>query len=212
MERPKLEVADVFRRYGEAYRENHAASLSTGQRRVMTAIELCRTAALGGHMEQCDECGHERNAFNSCRDRHCPKCQSLARAEWLENRQSELLDCEYFHVVFALPEDIAAIAYQNKKAVYDILFRATAETLSTIAADPKHLGAGIGFFVVLHTILDTPGTKPDAPSAPALRSAGRRNRPGRSEVDWLPARLLPAGSCPVAIVPAAVSQVSAKSI
>lgn len=151
MERPKLEVADVFRRYGEAYRENHAASLATGQRRVMTAIELCRTAALGGHMEQCDQCGHQRNAFNSCRDRHCPKCQSLARAEWLEDRQSELLDCEYFHVVFTLPEDIAAIAYQNKKAVYDILFRATAETLSTIAADPKHLGAGIGFFVVLHT-------------------------------------------------------------
>ena len=151
MERPKLEVADVFRRYGEAYRESHAASLSTGQRRVMTAIELCRTAALGGHMEQCDECGHQRNAFNSCRDRHCPKCQSLARAEWLEDRQSELLDCEYFHVVFTLPEEIAAIAYQNKKVVYDILFRATAETLSTIAADPKHLGAEIGFFAVLHT-------------------------------------------------------------
>jgi len=151
MERPKLEVADVFRRYGEAYRESHAASLSTGQRRVMTAIELCRTAALGGHMEQCDECGHQRNAFNSCRDRHCPKCQSLARAEWLEDRQSELLDCEYFHVVFTLPEEIAVIAYQNKKVVYDILFRATAETLSTIAADPKHLGAGIGFFAVLHT-------------------------------------------------------------
>jgi len=151
MDCPKLEVADVFRRYGEAYRESHAASLSTGQRRVMTAIELCRTAALGGHMEQCDECGHQRNAFNSCRDRHCPKCQSLARAEWLEDRQSELLDCEYFHVVFTLPEDIAVIAYQNKKVVYDILFRATAETLSTIAADPKHLGAGIGFFAVLHT-------------------------------------------------------------
>ena len=152
----KLEVADVFRRYGEAYRENHAASLATGQRRVMTAIELCRTAALGGQMEQCDECGHQRNAFNSCRDRHCPKCQSLARAEWLEDRQSELLDGEYFHVVFTLPEDIAAIAYQNKKVVYDILFRATAETLSTIAADPKHLGTGIGFFAVLHTIVNTP--------------------------------------------------------
>ena len=212
MERPKLEVADVFRRYGEAYRENHAASLSTGQRRVMTAIELCRTAALGGHMEQCDECGHQRNAFNSCRDRHCPKCQSLARAEWLEDRQSELLDCEYFHVVFTLPEDIAAIAYQNKKVVYDILFRATAETLSTIAADPKHLGAGIGFFAVLHTNLDTPGTKPAPPSAPALRCARRRNRPRRHKMDWLPARLLPAGSCPVATVSAAVSQVSAKGI
>ncbi len=151
MDRPKLEVADVFRRYGEAYRKEHDASLSTGQRRVMTAIELCRTAALGGHMEECDECGYERNAFNSCRDRHCPKCQSLARAQWLTDRQAELLDCQYFHVVFTLPERIAAIAYQNKKVVYDILFRATAETLIPIAADPKRLGAEIGFFAVLHT-------------------------------------------------------------
>src|SRR6266568_2549709 len=95
MDRPKLEVADVFRRYGEAYREKHGASMSTGQRRVMTAIEVCRTAALGGHLEQCDECGHQRNCYCSCRNRHCPKCQSLARAEWIEKRQSELLDCEY---------------------------------------------------------------------------------------------------------------------
>ena len=99
MDRPKLEVADVFRRYGEAYREQHGASMSTGQRRVMSAIEVCRTAALGGHMERCDECGHERNAFNSCRDRHCPKCQSLARVQWLEDRKSELLEVPYFHVV-----------------------------------------------------------------------------------------------------------------
>src|SRR5713101_6397383 len=151
MDRPKLEVADVFRRYGVAYREKHGASMSTGQRRVMTAIEVCRTAALGGHLEQCDECGHQRNCYCSCRNRHCPKCQSLARAEWIEKRQSELLDCEYFHVVFTVPEQIAAIAYQNKELVYGILFRATAETLRTIAADPKHLGAEIGFFAVLHT-------------------------------------------------------------
>ena len=151
MDRPKLEVADVFRRYGEAYREKHGASMSTGQRRVMTAIEVCRTAALGGHLEQCDECGHQRNCYCSCRNRHCPKCQSLARAEWIEKRQSELLDCEYFHVVFTVPEQIAAIAYQNKELVYGILFRATAETLRTIAADPQHLGAEIGFFAVLHT-------------------------------------------------------------
>jgi hypothetical protein len=151
MDRPKLEVADVFRRYGEAYREKHDASMSTGQRRVMTAIEVCRTAALGGHLEQCDECGHQRICYCSCRNRHCPKCQSLARAEWIEKRQSELLDCEYFHVVFTVPEQIAAIAYQNKELVYGILFRATAETLRTIAADPKHLGAEIGFFAVLHT-------------------------------------------------------------
>ena len=115
MERPKLEVADVFRRYGEAYREKHGASMSTAQRRVMTAIELCRTAALGGHLERCDQCGHERNAYNSCANRHCPKCQSLARAEWLEDRRAELLDTQYFHVVFTVPEQIAAIAYQNKE-------------------------------------------------------------------------------------------------
>ncbi len=151
MDRPKLEVADVFRRYGEAYRQKHDASMSTAQRRVMTAIEVCRTAALGGHLEQCDECGHERNAYNSCADRHCPKCQSLARADWIRDRQAELLDCGYFHVVFTVPEEIAAIAYQNKTVVYGIFFRAAAETLRTIAADPKHLGAEIGFFAVLHT-------------------------------------------------------------
>jgi len=151
MDRPKLEVADVFRRYGEAYRQQHGASMSTGQRRVMTAIEVCRTAALGGHLERCDDCGHERNAFNSCRDRHCPKCQSLARARWIEDRKAELLEVPYFHVVFTVPEEIAAIALQNKAVVYAILFRATAETLTTIAADPQHLGAEIGFFAVLHS-------------------------------------------------------------
>src|SRR6266404_2120517 len=151
MDHPKLAVADVFRRYGSAYRQEHDASLSLGQRRVMTAIEVCRTAALGGHVEQCDACGHQRIFYNSCRNRHCPKCQSLARAEWIEDRQAEILDTEYFHVVFTLPEEIAAIAYQNKRVVYGILFRATAETLHTIAADPKHLGAELGFFAVLHT-------------------------------------------------------------
>ncbi|HEX8810891.1 MAG TPA: IS91 family transposase [Terracidiphilus sp.] len=151
MERPKLEVADVFRRYGVAYREKHGASMSIAQQRVMSAIEVCRTAALGGHLERCDECGHERNCFNSCRNRHCPKCQSLARAQWIQDRQSELLDVPYFHVVFTVPEEIAAIASQNKKVVYGILFRTTAETLTTIAADPQHLGAEIGFFAVLHS-------------------------------------------------------------
>jgi hypothetical protein len=151
MDRPKIEVADTFRHYGEAYRNDHGASLSTAQRRVMSAIELCRTAALGGHIEQCDHCGHERNAYNSCRNRHCPKCQGLARAQWIQNRRSELLDCEYFHVVFTMPEEIAAIAYQNKEAVCGILFQAASMTLRTIAGDPKHLGAEIGFFAVLHT-------------------------------------------------------------
>jgi hypothetical protein len=151
MARSGPEVADVFRRYGDAYREQHGASLCTAQRRVMTAIELCRTAALGGHVEQCDQCGHQRISFNSCRDRHCPKCQSLARAQWLDDRRAELLATQYFHVVFTVPEEIAAIAYQNKAPVYGILFRAAAETLQTIAADPKYLGAEIGFFAVLHT-------------------------------------------------------------
>ena len=151
MDRPKLEVADVFRRYGEDYRQEHGASMSVGQRRVMTAIEVCRTAVLGGHLERCDQCGYERNAFNSCRDRHGPKCQCLARAQWIEDRQSELLDVPYYHVVFTVPEEIAAIAYQNKDVVYGIHFQVTAETLKTIAADPQHLGAEIGFFAVLHT-------------------------------------------------------------
>jgi len=151
MERPTLEVADVFRRYGELYRHMHGASMSGEQRRVMAAIEVCRTAVLGGHLERCDQCDYERNCFNSCRDRHCPKCQSLARAQWIEHRLAELLDCPYFHVVFTVPDEIAAIAYQNKGVVYDILFHTTAETLKTIGADPKHLGAEIGFFAVLHS-------------------------------------------------------------
>src|SRR6202051_597657 len=151
MDRPKFEVADVFRRYGEAYRHEHGASLSTAQRRAMTAIEVCRTAVLGGLLEQCAHCGHQRNAYNSCSDRHCPKCQSFARFKWLVDRQAELLNTQYFHVVFTLPQQIATIAYQNKRELYGILFRATAETLLTIAADPKHLGAEIGFFAVLHT-------------------------------------------------------------
>ena len=146
-----LEVADIFRQVGLAYRQQHANALSRGQRCVMSAIERCRTAVLGGHVEQCDACGHQRVAFNSCRNRHCPKCQSLVRAQWLADRQAELIPVEYFHVVFTLPEAIAAIAYQNKAVLYDLLFHATAETLRTIAADPKHLGAEIGFIAILHT-------------------------------------------------------------
>jgi hypothetical protein len=151
MARSGLEVADVFRRYGEAYRQHHGASLSTEQLRVMKAIELCRTAALGGHIEQCDQCDHQRICYNSCRNRHCTKCQAMARAEWLQERQSELLPLNYFHLVFTVPQSIAALAYQNKQRVYNILFQASSETLRTIAADPKHLGAEIGFFAVLHT-------------------------------------------------------------
>jgi hypothetical protein len=151
VERPHLEVADVFRRYGSEYRLQHAETLSREQQRVMSAIERCRTEALGGHLEQCDACGYQRPAYNSCRNRHCPKCQSLARAQWLEDRQAELLPTPYFHIVFTLPEQIAAIAYHNKAVLYDILFHATAKTLQTIAGDRRHLGAGIGFLAVLHT-------------------------------------------------------------
>ena len=146
-----LEVADVFRRHGEAYRRAHEAHLGRVERRVMSAIALCRTAALGGHTEACAECGLVRCAYNSCRNRHCPKCQGQARAEWLAARQAELLPVPYFHVVFTLPTAVAEIAFQNKAAVYAILFRTAAAALRMIAADPKHLGAEIGLVAVLHT-------------------------------------------------------------
>ena len=151
MAREGLEVADVFRHFGPAFRDQHGASLSAARRHAMTAIERCRTVALGGHVERCGDCGHQRVAYNSCRNRNCPKCQGLARAQWLEDRQAELLDVPYFHVVFTVPDQIATIAFQNQTVVYDILFRAASETLRTIAADPKHLGAEIGFLAVLHT-------------------------------------------------------------
>ena len=148
---PALEVADIFRRHGEAFRQAYGDHLGRTERRVMGAIATCRTAALGGHAEYCEECGFLRCAYNSCRNRHCPKCQGLARAQWLADRQAELLPVPYFHVVFTVPAEVAEIAFQNKAAVYAILFRTAAETLRTIAADPKHLGAEIGFVAVLHT-------------------------------------------------------------
>jgi hypothetical protein len=151
MAREGLEVADVFRHFGPAFRDQHSASLSAPRWQAMAAIESCRTAALGGHVEQCGDCGHQRISFNSCRNRNCPKCQGLARAKWLEDRQAELLDVPYFHVVFTVPAEVEVIAFQNQTVVYDILFRAAAETMRVIAADPKHLGAEIGFLAVLHT-------------------------------------------------------------
>ena len=146
-----LEVADIFRRHGEAFRQARAGRLGRIERRVMGAITACRTAVLGGHVEQCDDCGATRIAYNSCRNRHCPKCQGLARAKWLADRQAELLPVPYFHVVFTLPAPLGEIAFQNKAAVYAILFRAAAETLATIAADSRHLGAQLGMTLVLHT-------------------------------------------------------------
>jgi hypothetical protein len=148
---PGLEAADIFRRHGEAFRRAHGDHLGYVERRVMGAITACRTAALGGHVEQCDDCGTTRIAYNSCRNRHCPKCQGLARAKWLADRAAELLPVPYFHVVFTLPTSVAEIAFHNKAAVYAILFRAAAETLITIAADPRHLGARVGITAVLHT-------------------------------------------------------------
>jgi len=149
--RPALEVAEVFRRHGDAYRASRGAQMGRVERRMMAAIEACRTATLGGHVEACDDCGHRRVAYNSCRNRHCPKCQGLARAEWLADRQADLLPTPYFHVVFTVPAPVAEIAFQNKAAVYAILFEAVAETLKTIAADPRHLGAEIGFIAILHS-------------------------------------------------------------
>ena len=146
-----LEVADILRAAGAGYRAAYAGHLSLHQLKVMSAIEQCRTAALGGHVEGCDACGHTRIAYNSCRNRHCPKCQGAAARTWLAEREADLLPVGYFHVVFTLPAEVADIAFQNKAAVYDLLFRAASETMLTIAADPKHLGARIGLTAVLHT-------------------------------------------------------------
>ena len=151
MPRPSLEVADIFRDHGSAWRIANAGRVSLGQLKVMSAIESCRSAALGGHVERCEKCAHTRIAYNSCRNRHCPKCQGAAAKEWLAEREAELLPVPYYHVVFTLPGPIADIAYYNKAILYDILFKAAAETLITIAADPKHLGARIGLTAVLHT-------------------------------------------------------------
>lgn len=149
--RAALEVADIFRAAGPTYRAAQAGHLSLAQLKVMSAIERCRTAALGGHVEGCQDCGHQRVAYNSCRNRHCPKCQGAAARDWLAAREADLLPVGYFHVVFSIPAEIAVLAWQNKAPVYDLLFRAAAETMLSIAADPRHLGARIGITAVLHT-------------------------------------------------------------
>ena len=151
MSRPALEVADIFRDHGTAWRSANAGHVSRDQMKVMSAIERCRTAALGGHVARCENCSHTLIAYNSCRNRHCPKCQGAAAKQWLAEREAELLPVPYFHVVFTLPGPIADIAYQNKAVIYDLLFKAAAEATLTIAADPKHLGASIGITAVLHT-------------------------------------------------------------
>src|ERR1017187_5062323 len=151
MARPALEVADIFRDHGAAWRHANRGHVSLLQLKVMSAIENCRTAALGGHVARCETCPHTVIGYNSCRNRHCPKCQGAAAREWLEEREAELLPVPYFHVVYTLPGPIADIAYQNKAVIYDLLFKASAETTLKIAATPRHLGARIGFMSVLHT-------------------------------------------------------------
>jgi hypothetical protein len=151
MFRPALEVADIFRDHGPAWRSANAGHISLDQLKVMSAIERCRTAALGGHVLRCEKCSHTAISYNSCRNRHCPKCQGTAAKEWLAEREAELLPVPYFHVVFSLPARIADIAYQNKAAIYDLLFKASSQTMLTIAADPKRFGARIGILCVLHT-------------------------------------------------------------
>jgi hypothetical protein len=151
MARPALEVADIFRDHGAAWREANRGHVSRAQMKVMSAIESCRTAALGGHVARCEDCAHTIIAYNSCRNRHCPKCQGAAARAWMEERQAELLPVPYFHIVFTLPAPIADIAYTNKAVIYDLLLKAASETLLTIAADPKHLGAKIAITAMLHT-------------------------------------------------------------
>lgn len=199
MARTALELADIFREHGAAWRDANAGHVSLGQMKVMSAIERCRTAALGGHVARCENgaCGHTAIAYNSCRNRHCPKCQGAAAREWMEARAAELLPVPYFHVVFTLPAAIADIAYQNKAVIYDLLFKVSAETMTTIAADPKHLGAKIAINSVLHTwgsaMTHHPHVKHDR--------AGRRDlvRPGA--VDRQAAQLPTAGDGAVEAVP-----------
>ncbi|MCP4088989.1 MAG: IS91 family transposase [Gammaproteobacteria bacterium] len=151
MSRQALEVADIFRHHGHAWRQSHRGHISLGQLKVMSAIESCRRAELGGHILYCQSCDHQQIAYNSCRNRHCPKCQATAALRWREARQTELLPVDYYHLVFTLPSQISELAYQNKAVIYNILFKASAETLLTIAKDPKHLGAQVGVTFVLHT-------------------------------------------------------------
>ncbi len=181
MPRPKLEVADIFRAHGAAYRRQHDGHLNLPQLKVMSAIETCRTAALGGHVAACTNCGYEHIAYNSCRNRHCPKCQGSTAKGWMQARMEDLLPAEYFHVVFTLPAQIADIAYQNKAAVYGLLFKASTETLLSIASDPKHLGARIGMTSVLHTwgsaMTHHPHVHVVVPGG-GLSAGGARLRPG----------------------------------
>jgi hypothetical protein len=187
VQRPALEVADIFRDFGPAWRDANRGHVSHAQLKVMSAIEACRTAALGGYVARCEnaECGHTVIAYCSCRNRHCPKCQGSQALAWMEERKAELLQVPYFHVVFTLPAEIGAIAYQNKAAIYALLFKAASETMLTIAADPKHLGANVGITAVLPHV----GLGHDPSSPRAYDRHGRRDRPRRIALDRLTTRL-----------------------
>ena len=189
LHRPKLEIADIFRAQGHAWRLANAGHVSLSQLKVMSAIEACRTEALGGHVAGCTKCGHHHIAYNSCKNRHCPKCQGPAARDWMEARAEDLLPVEYFHVVFTLPAEIAQIAYWNKKAVYGLLFKASAETVKTIAADPKRLGVNVGLTSVIAHL----GLRDDPPSAhPYDPCPAEAYRP--TATDGSPAS--PGSSCP----------------
>jgi hypothetical protein len=192
MSRPTLEVADIIRAAGNSFIERNRDHLAWPQLKVLRAIRDCRTSALGGHVNRCARCGHQAISYNSCRNRHCPKCQTSAREQWLQKQAADLLPCSYFHVVFTIPHELSALALQNKKVLYDLLFQASAETLLEVAADPKHLGAEVGFLSVLHTwgqnlqahphvhcVIPAGGLAPD-------RSRWIRSRPGF----FLPIRVL----------------------
>ena len=200
MPRPALEVADIFRSHGAAWRKANAGHVSLGQLKAMAAIEACRTAELGGHVAACEDCGHTVISYNSCGNRHCPKCQGAAARQWLAEREAELLPLPYYHVVFTLPSAIGAIAWQNKAEVYGLLFKAASETMLTIAADPKHLGARIGITAVLHTwgsaLTHHPHVHMIVPGG-GLSLDGERFDPLPR-----PPPLLPAGPRAVAAVPA----------
>jgi hypothetical protein len=203
MSKPAVELAEVVRRFGAAFLQAYGASLSLVQKAVLRALVLCRTAALGGHLEQCDnpDCSYQRPAYNSCRNRHCPKCQSLAKARWIAARQQQLLPVVYFHVVFTLPEAIAHLAQQNQAVIYNLLFQTTAATLRSIAADPKHLGAQLGFFAILHTwgqqlvhhphlhcVVPGGGLSPDGQRWIACRCSKKNGKPFFLSVKVLSAR------------------------
>lgn len=180
--KPSLEVADIFRTYGPAYRDSHGPEMAVRHLRTMRAIESCRTAELGGHVDQCDHCGASRISYNSCRNRHCPKCQSLERERWLEARQKDLLPTSYFHLVFTLPEALRPLALRNQKVVYNLLFKSCSESLIELGKDPKHLGAEIGFMAILHTWSQT---LIDHPHLHCLVPAGGLSPDGKR---WVPSR------------------------